>query len=466
MMKRLFFSVVCSVCAAAALILLPSCEKKAPEKDTSDYGSMNITSEPSGAEVSILGKVIGTTPRVTNPVPSAMYIVKFSMDGYEPAWLPVNVTPGRQVEAHAVLVPENATVIIDSEPSGAHVQMNGKEIGDTPVLLPDLALGSYSASVQMQGYTRRDISWKVQNGRPILINVPLMNNIGTLALDSMPEAAEIEIDGKTYGLTPFKDFLEQGQHKIRLTKNGYKPYEKIVTVNRDETTEVNAQMEMLPGSLALDSEPTGAALFINGIDYGLTPYKRDVIDAGDYTIRLSKDGYDTLEQTITVHPGEPTERTFTLDSNLGTIILSVNPPGVNVYLDGKFVCRTEPEGKSRDISKRVTIKDLTSGEHTITVSNKHAKPDMKTISVSVDKGKTTRVPAIELWLPDTTLILRNGSQYTGRLTDRYYETVGRDTGAVPNPNTKIAFRHSAGITSEYNRDDIREIIPLNIIDGE
>ena len=465
MMKRLFFSAVCSVCAAVALIFLPSCEKKEPEKDTSDYGSMNITSEPAGAEVSILGKVIGTTPRVTNPVPSAMYIVKFAMDGYEPAWLPVTVVPGRQVDAHAVLVPENATVIIDSNPSGAHVQMNGKEIGDTPVLLSDLALGSYSASVQMTGYTRRDISWKVQNGRPILINVPLMNNIGTLSLDSMPEAAEIEIDGQSYGNTPFKDFFEQGQHKIRLTKNGYKPYEKVVTVTRDETTEVNAQMETLPGSLSLDSDPTGAALFINGIDYGVTPYKRDVIDAGDYTVRMTMDGYDMLEQIVTVHPGEPMSRTFTLESNLGSIVLSVNPPGMNIYLDGKFVCRTEAESKSRDISKRVTIKNLSAGEHTITVSNKHAKPDVKDITVTVGKGKVEQVPEITFWLPDTMIVLKKGSKYTGRLTDKYSEE-----------SKKISFMNSAKmgkdgkltsvISSEYNRDDIKEIIPLNITDGE
>jgi len=455
MMKRLFHTVVFSACAAAALVFLPSCEEKVPEKDLSSYGSMNITSEPSGAEVSILGKVIGTTPRVTNPVPAAMYIVKFSMDGYEPVWIPVTVTSGRQVEAHADLVPENATVIIDSNPSGAHVQMNGKDIGDTPVLLPDLALGSYSASVQMTGYTRRDISWKVQNGRPILINVPLMNNIGTLSLESDPEAAEIEIDGQAYGTTPFRDFLEQGQHKVRFTKDGYKPYETIVNVNRDETTTVDARLETLPGSLAIDSEPTGATLFINGVDYGVTPYSRDSIEAGDYTVRLSKDGYDTLEQTVTVHPGEPMNRSFTLASNLGSIVLSVNPPGLNVYLDGKFICRTEPEGKSRDVSKRVTIKNLSSGEHTITVSNKHAKPDVKDITVTVGKGKTVQVPEISLWLPDTTIVLKNGSKYTGRLTDKYADDAKR-----------IAFRHSAGITSEYNKSDIQEIIPLNIIDGE
>ena len=455
MKKRIFLSVLCAVCTAA-LAFLPSCKKEAPPApDTSDYGTMNITSEPSGAEISILGKSIGVTPRVTNPVPPAMYIVKFSLDGYEPMWMPVNVVSGRQVDVHAALVPENATVIIDSDPSGAHVQMNDKEIGDTPVILPDLPLGSYSASIQMEGYTRRDISWKVQNGRPIMINVPMMNNIGTLSVNTDPETVEIEIDGKAYGNTPFRDFLEQGQHKIRLTQTGYKPYEKLVTVKRDETTDVDVQMETLPGSLALDSVPSGASLFINDIDYGTTPYNREAIEAGDYTVRLSLPGYDTLEQTITVHPGEPMSRTFTLDANTGSIILSVNPPGMNIYLDDKFVCRTEADSRSRDISRRVTLKNISAGDHTITVSNKHATPNIKHVTVTVGKGKTVQVPEITVWLPDTTIILKNGNKYNGRLTDKYTEDSDR-----------FMFRHSAGIKDEYKRSEIKEIIPLNVVDGD
>lgn len=456
MMKRIFISAVCSVCAAA-LVFLPSCEKKVPEQDFSDYGTMNITSDPSGAEISILGKVIGNTPRVTNPVPAAMYIVKYTLDGYEPAWLPVTVLPGSSVEAHVDLVPEMSTVVIDSDPSGAHVQMNGKECGDTPLVLSDLPLGSYSAIVQMEGFTRRDISWKVQNGRPILIRVSMMNNIGELSLVSKPDGADVEIDGKTYGTTPFKESLEQGQHKIRLTRNGYKPYEKIVTVKRNELTPVNVTMEMLPGSLSIDSDPTGAALFINDIDYGVTPYQREAIEAGDYAIRLVKEGFDPFEQTITVHPGEPMTRTFTLDANTGTIVLSVNPPGINIYLDGKFVCRTEVDSKakSNDISKRVTLKNLSAGKHTITVSNKNAKPDVQNITVTVGKGRTEHIPEIKLWLPDTKIVLKNGNSYTGRLDEK-----------ADSSSTKISFRHAAGITTQYNKSDIREIIPLNVVDGE
>ena len=453
--QRFFKMVLVSVCVAAAVIL-PSCKRKAPEKDSSNNGTMSITSEPTGATISIMGKDIGITPYDTNPVPSAMYIVKFSMDGYEPAWLPVNVAPGRRVEAHAALVPETATVVIDSEPTGAHLQLNGKEY-DTPVVLSDLPLGFYSATLQMEGYTRRDISWKVQNSRPILINVQMMNNIGELTVSSNPDSADVEIDGKAYGTTPFNEFLEQGQHKIRLTKTGYKPYEKIVTVKRDDTTDVNVEMEMLPGSLSLNSEPSGAALFINGIDYGLTPYNRDSIEAGDYTIRLTKDGFDPLEQTITVLPGQPLKRSFILEPNTGTIVLSVNPPGLNIYLDDKFVCRTEPDSKakSHDVAKRVTLVNISAGEHTLTVSNKHAEPKMKSITITIGKGKTVQVPDLYMWLPDTTIVLKNGSRYTGRLADKSSES-----------STKISFRPSAGITTEYNKSEIQEIIHLNIEDGE
>lgn len=82
---------------------------------------------------------------------------------------------------------------------------------------------------------------------------------------------------------------------------------------------------------------------------------------------------------------------------------------MNIYLDGKFICRTEPEGKSRDISKRVTIRNLTSGEHMIMVSNKHAKPDVQNIKVTVGKGKTEQVSEIKAWLPDTTIILKTAA---------------------------------------------------------
>lgn len=462
MPKHFLFPLVCFLCA---LCLLPSCKKEEPVQ-TEAKGTMVITSEPSGAEITILGKSAGTTPKTTNPVPAAMYIVKVSKDGYEPAWRAVNVSAGRQTDVDFQLEPEKATVLIASEPSGAQVLMDGREVGVTPLLLHDLPIGSYSATIQKDGYTtKRDWPWTVPNSRPFMVFVSLENNIGTLSMVTIPEGAEVEIDGKPYGITPLQEFLKLGPHRIRFSRPGYKPFEKIVTVVRDEEAEQKQELEValeeLPGKLSLESVPSGARVFINGNDYGETPYERDSIDSGEYEISLSMNGYDTLTETIVIHPGEQMKRSFNLKSNLGKIKLNVNPPGMRVYLDGKFVGRTEAEvdpdtgAKSRDISKPITLDGLPAGDHTIMVSNKHAKPNTRTITVPVGKGKTVEVPELTMWLPDTTIILKNGSKYTGRLTDKYSED-----------SSKISFRHSAGISTDYNRSEIREIVPLNIMDED
>ena len=458
----LFSSVVCVLCAVC-LGLLPSC-KKAAAVQAVTTGTMNITSDPSGAEITILGKHAGTTPYVTKPVPAAMYIVKVAKDGYVPAWVPVTVTAGRQTDADIKLEPEKATVLIDSDPPGARVMMDGKEVGYTPLLLHDLSIGDYSAIVEKDGYTRREVKWPVPNGRPFKISAPLENNISMLSMVTKPEFAEIEIDGQPYGNTPLKEYLKLGPHIIRFSKQGYKTYEKVVTVVRDEedkTQELVVELEELPGKLTLESTPSEARVFIDGVDFGVTPYVRDTIEAGEYKISLSKDGYDSLEETVTIHPGEHMKRSFTLNSNLGTIKLNVNPPGMNVYLDGVFVCRTEGEVdsktgiKSRDVSKSITLENLPAGEHTIMVSNKHAKPNTKSITVTVGKGKTAKPPELNMWLPDTKIVLKNGSVYTGRLNDKYSEESNR-----------ISFRQSAGISTDYNKSEIKEIIPLDITDGE
>ena len=229
MPKRFLFPLVCFLCA---LCLLPSCKKEEAVQNE-PKGTMSITSEPSGAEITILGKSAWTTPKITNPVPAAMYIVKVSKDGDEPAWRAVNVSAGRRTDVDFQLEPEKATVLIQSEPTGAQVLMDGREVGVTPLLLHDLPIGTYSATIQKDGYTAtRDWPWTVPNGRPFMVFVSLENNIGTLSMVTVPEGAEVEIDGKPYGSTPLREFLEQGPHKIRLFKTGYKAYEKIIKVRK------------------------------------------------------------------------------------------------------------------------------------------------------------------------------------------------------------------------------------------
>ena len=48
-------------------------------------------------------------------------------------------------------------------------------------------------------------------------------------------------------------------------------------------------------TLHIDSEPSGALVYLNGQEVGRTPMKHDFIFYGDYDVILRKDGYETLK---------------------------------------------------------------------------------------------------------------------------------------------------------------------------
>jgi hypothetical protein len=66
---------------------------------------------------------------------------------------------------------------------------------------------------------------------------------GSIAVSSSPTGASIYIDGTAYGTTPDTvDDLVEGSHKLILMKTGYDDWGKIVNVEADEETEVDADL--------------------------------------------------------------------------------------------------------------------------------------------------------------------------------------------------------------------------------
>lgn len=65
----------------------------------------------------------------------------------------------------------------------------------------------------------------------------------SVEIKSAPDAAEITVDEKYRGSTPATVHLTAGDHTIRLEKQGFKTWEKILTVNSGENATVNATLE-------------------------------------------------------------------------------------------------------------------------------------------------------------------------------------------------------------------------------
>lgn len=63
-----------------------------------------------------------------------------------------------------------------------------------------------------------------------------------VSISSVPGAADIEVDGKFVGNTPSSISIPAGEHSIKISKTGFKPWERKMAVSGG-TANVNAELE-------------------------------------------------------------------------------------------------------------------------------------------------------------------------------------------------------------------------------
>ena len=71
---------------------------------------------------------------------------------------------------------------------------------------------------------------------------PIAPQQAQLQVSSAPDAADIEIDGNYVGSTPSTVSVTSGQHQISVKKNGFKPWERKISVSSGQVS-VNAMLE-------------------------------------------------------------------------------------------------------------------------------------------------------------------------------------------------------------------------------
>ena len=107
-----------------------------------------------------------------------------------------------------------------------------------------------------------------------------------------------------------------------------------------------------PGSLAVTSTPSGAEVWVNGVDTGQTTLAMLAEDPGSYQVLVKLDCYGVPDtQTVTVYPGQETNATFSL-TRLDTC------PIKPVVISTCTVCRiiNSPVSLSaKTAKKRITI---------------------------------------------------------------------------------------------------------------
>ncbi len=335
-----------------------------------------INSVPSGADVTIDGAGAGATP-LDLPRPPGTYALAFTLDGYDPYATTVVLAAdeSRSVEAPLAIASGTGTLRVSSVPEGASIYLDGLLLGRTPYASGRMATGVHELELELEGFDRYAEQVAVLNGRLTRVEAPLARTptSGTLAVLSSPPGAQVRIDRVLQGETPYegRGFVP-GTHLVELRRDGYQVYQVQAVVEANRRTEVSTTLEPVPpvGRLSLSSEPSGARVYLDGAERGLTPLSLEATP-GLHEVRVEADGYLAETVTAEVRAGAETPLALTLlpaatpeltaaptgTAGNGAVRVASEPPGAVLAVDGDL----------RGVSPR-TVRDLVPGPHRLTLT--------------------------------------------------------------------------------------------------
>jgi eukaryotic-like serine/threonine-protein kinase len=128
----------------------------------------------------------------------------------------------------------------------------------------------------------------------------------SIVFETEPKMVDIFInDEKVHtGETPYTYEAQPGPTEIRIESEGFEPYSKSLELEPDSTYSLNQALEEAgakTGSLFVETEPPGATLEVDGEEHkDPTPVTLEDLEGGEYTIKLSHEGYFPEEKTVEI----------------------------------------------------------------------------------------------------------------------------------------------------------------------
>ncbi|GAB6135202.1 hypothetical protein JCM16307_07510 [Thermococcus prieurii] len=169
--------------------------------------------------------------------------------------------------------------------------------------------------------------------------VPLPNVRVTLKIKSFPSNARVFVDGSYKGNTPLTLELEEGTYSIAIEKIGYTRWTSTVKLLAGETKTLNVTLEKVAADtgavLEVTSTPEGAKVYLNREYAGVTPLNL-TLEAGDYEVKLVKEGYLDWVKTVSLTPGSSEKVSAVLSEAYGVLEVTTSPTQSKVYVNGDY----------------------------------------------------------------------------------------------------------------------------------
>jgi hypothetical protein len=271
----------------------------------------------------------------------------------------------------------NGTAVLESEPAGSEVIIDGRLAGTTPITT-ELPAGRHAVEFRRDNLSRTMEVVVVARGRVVQRMDWTAKPTGSLQVDSDPTGARVLVDGDVRGTTPLKlDELAVGTHVVALeSANG--TIRRTVTIAAGETAQVTELI--FAGSLKVFS-PFEVQMSERNRPIQLDDRGQVMLPPGSHELRFQNRelGYDEVRR-VEIKPA-------------ATAALSLVPPPTTmsvtateqaeVWVDGKRVGDTPLADASLNLGTREVIVKTAGGEQRRFVVTATIKP----VQLDVDFSK-------------------------------------------------------------------------------
>lgn len=139
------------------------------------YGTLDIKTEPSGAQVFIDGKIAETATPIRKSLLTGTHSIEIRKEGYKPETATIQITEGN-TEYFFRKLTDYCDIKIYTTPTWADIYLDGKYLGDDNPYNLKVVAGEYNLEVRNYGYTTYSKKLKL-NGQSKDIEIKLHRNL-------------------------------------------------------------------------------------------------------------------------------------------------------------------------------------------------------------------------------------------------------------------------------------------------
>jgi hypothetical protein len=271
-------------------------------------GTLSVQTNPAGVPVFIDGVAHGSTPARIS-LSSGSHILELRGHGV-PRVIPVTITSGAEASQYLELTeaPSTGSLLVQSDPAGARVTIDGTDHGPAPVSVTDLAPGEHELLLQAEGATPVRQKVTIQAGVTASILAPVATaSAGPVSgwiTVKAPVTIELREGGRLVGTSDAdKIMMAAGRHDVELA-NQTLGYHSTRTIQVPPGKVTAIAVDLPQGTINVNASPW-AEVFIDGRRVGETPIGNLSLPIGPHEVLFRHPQLGEKRQAVSVTLNAP-----------------------------------------------------------------------------------------------------------------------------------------------------------------